>query len=309
MEKRRILCISFIVMILFFSIFSFNTLEVEAKNVSCPMCGNSHDTSKLKFPNNWCYEMSCKVYGGDIISKTATEVLEFNVKGTTFNGIWTRGKYYYNSLAVLGKILVTTYVMYDLMTKSAMDNLTPEHIFKGFMRLAVGILLIDNGYEFIGAASEFFTDLFRKIGGKGVSATPGGCNFGKMASANIFDAFLDASFIFIPWLIMLAASVIISVTCWSRVLDITVRIIFAPIGMADIINDGTKSAGWKYFKRLCASLLQGSVIVATAKSYGMVVNVMSKMDGLAAWAMPIIISFVMIFILFKASAFAADIVG
>jgi flagellin-specific chaperone FliS len=135
------------------------------------------------------------------------------------------------------------------------------------------------------------------------------CKFGKLVNQNFFQGLVDASTLWIPWLLMLAAGAILSITCWIRVLDIMVRVIFAPIGMADIMNDGTKSSGWMYFKKLLASLLQGSILIATIKAYGMVMVVTQKMSGLATWAVPIILSFVLISLFFKASAMASDVVG
>ncbi len=108
---------------------------------------------------------------------------------------------------------------------------------------------------------------------------------------------------------MLVAGGILSVTCWIRALDITLRVIFAPIGMADIMNDGTRSSGWRYFKRLASSFVQGIVLIVTVKSYGVALTVVQNMNGLAAWAMPIILAFVMIGLFFKASGTAAEIIG
>jgi hypothetical protein len=87
------------------------------------------------------------------------------------------------------------------------------------------------------------------------------------------------------------------------------RVIFAPIGMSDIINDGTRSSGWRYFKRMMASILQGSVIIAAARAYALIMPVIMKMNGFLAWLMPIVLAFVMIAMMFKASMIANDIIG
>ena len=94
-----------------------------------------------------------------------------------------------------------------------------------------------------------------------------------------------------------------------RVLDITSRVIFAPIGMADIVNDGVNSSGMRYLKKLLGSLLQGAIIVVCVKSYNIVMPIVAQMKGMAEWGMSIILSFVLISLIFKASAIASEVVG
>ena len=306
---KKTLSTLLLIIFIFFCISSINIITVEAK--TCPICSEDHNTDSLSFPNSWVYEMGCKLYGGDIMTSDTEEVLQFNVAGTKFSSLWDEGKRLYDGFALLGKLLLVVYVMYDLFTKSAMDTITAEHVAKSFMRLAIGVLIVNGGYDMISGGSAFMTMLFNKIANPPAGANPmkDYCNFGEMVRASFFDALVSASTMFIPWLLMLLAGGILSVICWMRVLDIMIRVIFAPVGMADIMNDGTRSSGWRYFKKLLSSLLQGAVLIVIIRAYNMVLPVVMKMDGLAAWAMPIILSFVMIGLFFKASGMATEIIG
>lgn len=294
---------------MFFIICSFNILTVEAEQ--CALCGSDHNLDKLRFPNSWVYSMQCKIYGGDIMGDDTIEVIQFNVEGSKFKSLWDKGAEVYDMFSLLGQLLCAVFVMYDLMTKAIGDNINAEHIFKGFMRLAIGIIIIKNGYLMIGAAAEFATNIFNAVMSNGVNgnAMADMCNYVELVNKTWYDALVDASTLFIPWLLMLIAGMILSVTCWIRVLDIMVRVIFAPLGMADIINDGTRSSGWMYFKRLLGSLVQGSVLIVTIRAYGLIMPIVQRMSGLASWAMPIILSFVLISLFFKASGLARDIIG
>lgn len=309
MNKKTISIILLSICIVFL-ICSFNVLRVDAAMQDCPLCGGQHNIEKLGWPQSWVYDMQCKIYGGDIMSDDTIEVVQFNVEGSKFKTLWDRGEEIYNVFALLGQLLCAVYVMYDLMTKAIGDNINAEHVFKGFMRLAIGIIIIKNGYTMIGAASEFATEIFNKLMSNGNgAATANLCNYGNLVLMDFFEALVNASELFIPWLLMLVAGMILGVTCWIRVLDIMVRVIFAPLGMADIMNDGTRSSGWAYFKKLLASLVQGSILIVTIKAYGMIMPVVQNMSGLASWAMPIILSFVLISLFFKASAMANDVIG
>ena len=308
--KRKVISILLLSLCVFCLIFSINTLTVNADEI-CVLCGNPHNVAGMSWPNSWVYDMQCKIYGGDIMGDDTLEVVQFNVQGNKFSTLWDKGAELYEGFAILGELLCAVYVFYDLLTKAISDNINAEHVFKGFMKLAIGMLIIKNGYVMIGAAAEFATNVFNQImsNGEGGAAMADMCEFGTLNSKNFFQALVDASTLFIPWLLMLVAGAILAVTCWIRVLDIMVRVIFAPIGMADIMNDGTRSSGWAYFKRLLGSLLQGSVLIVTIKSYGIIMPVVQRMSGLASWAMPIILAFVLISLFFKASAMAADVVG
>ena len=311
MISRKTLSILLLILLVFCFISSVCTITVDAASKKCPICSENHDTSELSFPNSWTYEMACKLYGGDIMTADTEEVLQFNVSGSKFYDLWKKGEDIYNGFALLGKLLLTVYVLYDLFTKASMDNLTAEHVAKAFMRMAIGIVIINNGYTMIGAASEFITNVFNAIANPPAGGNPMAehCNFSAMKRAKWHVALVDASTLFIPWILMLFASGILSVICWMRILDIVIRVIFAPVGMADIMNDGLRSSGWRYFKKLLSSLTQGALLIVIIRAYNMVLPIVTQMDGLASWAMPIVLSFVMMALFFKASGMASEVIG
>lgn len=290
-----------------------STIQVDAAT-KCSICGVEHETSKLSGMKAWAYNMAKVLYGGEILDSTTTKVLRFDTSSSEFNPLWLKGEELYQTFAKLGQLLLAVYVMYDLMTKSAGDSLTPEQFFKAIVRLIIGYIIMQNGFDIVTEGTALISSIFDKVtassGGGNQYPLAAYCPFSKLLfEKNVFDAMVDASGMFIPWLIMLLAGSIVNITCWARVLDIMMRLIFAPIGMSDLMNDGLRSSGWRYFKRLLASVLQGSVIIATIKGYSILMPVIMNMNGIAAWAMPIVMAFVLIAMMFKASAVANDIIG
>ena len=117
---------------------------------------------------------------------------------------------------------------------------------------------------------------------------------------------------YIPWLIVLVTKFIISIMCWTRVLDIMIRIILAPVGMADIMVSGTRGSGWAFFKRLMVSTIQGAVIIAIMYAYSQVLSVINNSatgTGLPAYGLAIICTCVTLFAILKSQSYAQDVIN
>lgn len=65
----------------------------------------------------------------------------------------------------------------------------------------------------------------------------------------------------IPWLLALISEVILQVILISRMFEITVMTIFAPLAISDIYREGTSSNGVTYIKKMLALSLQITVII------------------------------------------------
>ena len=308
-----------ILLILFIAIAIFGIMPIQshAANVSCPFgCTGGHDVNELGGTQKTAYNWYCVVYGGQLFQESkngslgTTEVLEFDVTSSNFSNLWNTCENYYNVLSVFGKMLVVIYLLLDIMEKSTADNLNAEHFVKCFIKGVIGIIVIDMGWDIVTAGIGFANDVFGELmaSDKSFSAT-GVCPYNDLHEVNSIAGLVYMARVFIPWLLMMGAQMIISVICWARILDLVVRVIFAPIGMADMMQEGTRGNGWKYFKKIVASALQGAVILAIVKSYGIITSTVSSASGAGGWVVAIILAFVVISVSFKSQSIASDIVG
>lgn len=306
-----------IIMVLLIS--SINIINVNAEDLyNCPLCNQEHDKDEItNVINEWVYSMECRVYGGDIIPEGITTILKFDLNSpdngfAEMNGLVNSA---YSLFSKLGMLLMAVYVMYDLFGKVSSEQLNGEILFLALVKLLLGVIIINSGKDIMFYGIGVMNQVFDAVSGVSfTNATPstntGNCKFFEYTNDDyVWQALLDGSFIFIPWLISFITGLVISISCWSRVLDITVRIIFAPIGMADMITEGTKSSGWGYFKKLLTAVLKGSILLMVLKCYGVVVSMTQDMSMFFAWMMPILLSIIVIGLIFKSSNVADDIIG
>ena len=65
----------------------------------------------------------------------------------------------------------------------------------------------------------------------------------------------------VPYLITWFPTILVKVACYARSIEIIVRTMLAPIGMADIYSEGTRGPGFRYLRKFLAVNLQAVVIL------------------------------------------------
>ena len=65
----------------------------------------------------------------------------------------------------------------------------------------------------------------------------------------------------IPWLISMIGEIILQIVLISRILEIGVMTVFAPIAISDVYREGTSSTGVQYMKKMLALGMQVAVII------------------------------------------------
>ena len=129
---------------------------------------------------------------------------------------------------------------------------------------------------------------------------------------NIFDKFGAYVQLFIPYvltqLIMIAAKFVVLQTLF----EIGIRRFFAPLAVADIYQDGMRSAGVRYFKKYFATFLKLAIIIFVAEVGGqMTTSVMGSVttNGMERVMITITINFTLVGVMMRGGEFANDIVG
>lgn len=180
----------------------------------------------------------------------------------------------YNALRVTGIIIMLLYFFLSIVDKITSEQLSTELFIRKIIGLAICLLLILNGARILDGILDWSTALITDTSAFMKSFTYGATDAKGYyewlsdfltSPKGTISKFLAALGIFlssiIPFLAQLALTVIVFIVGISRFLEIAIRYMFAPIGIAPIVHDGMRSSGAKYIKKFAACCLNGAVII------------------------------------------------
>ena len=298
-----------------------------ASDTTCPLCGHLHNYNAFSWGyQRFLWTMAVNTYGDIINPKNPApddgtgagsdtigivDILRFDTN-TTFQKVMSAGESVYDMLAIVGAIIVFTYFLLELAEVNMDDGFTYETLTKHVIKTIVGILIIKNGFMILEWALTTCTSIFDTLStatsGNAISVfTFSGCPFHMCVGANLID-FLGGFFSYaIPYIAILAAMMTVRIICWARLLDITIRVMLAPIGMSDLIKGGMNSGGVRYLKKLCASSLQGACILAVMAAYrAIAASIYATSTGVFA---SIVVALALVTAVKKTGAIAEDVLG
>lgn len=175
---------------------------------------------------------------------------------------------YNNVILPVGYALLCLYFLIELIEKTSSENLNFEHFIRLFIKLIVGKMLMDNALTLLFGMIDFSNSIVAATA-EGYEAP--GSSIDLQGIKDSIDAInkwgiltmigLWAKLI-IPYVGNVVVNILASVICWSRSVDIVVRMLMAPIAMPDIFSEGTRGNGFRYLKKFLAVCLQGAIILA-----------------------------------------------
>ena len=200
------------------------------------------------------------------------------IRNTTEEGSKTLLSYVedaYSALKVTGLTLMLLYFFLSIMDKITSEQLSTEMFIRKLILLAVGIITILYGYNILYAILDYSNYLI----------TDTGTFMDRMRAATSMEklqqirALLDAGNstlvkvitalgVIIKYLMFflcqLAMTIVVFVVGVSRLIEIIIRMMFAPIALAPIVHDGMRSTAFRYIKKFAACCINGAVIVCIA---------------------------------------------
>lgn len=291
-------------------------MQVNAATFTCPSCGNEHT---LNWIQKIDFDFTNEVYSGQLFEKSDVDagpldinaVLAFDItEADSFGKIWAYSKEIYNAVLPIGQILAVVYFLLAIMEKTLQDNFNAEQFARNLVRLTAMLLILQNGFDLMEQFMKISTFIYEKLQAMTTfHGNPKACKYAECSKRELFESIGNILGMIIPYLLMSIAKIIIRVIAWSRILNMVIRIMFAPIGMADSVRGGTSSQGFKYFKKIIACSLQGSLILGVSVAYNLIVDVIQTSGGGTAWLHTIILAAVMVTLVFKTSSMAEDALG
>lgn len=311
----------------------FTTTPVYAEDltkVKCNLCGAEHDLSPAAVDafQRTVFEMNDLVYAAQLVDMSDAEdpdassgmtmlkALEFNTEKEPFAGLWATARTYYNALKGFGVLLAAVYSLIETLAHVSKDTLTPEYFMKELMKLTIAIIVVLNGFEIATGVVGIASGIFNTIGAASqtVTANSDNCIYHLFNGGNILEEMIGYAqlighlfTLLIPWVILSIAQIVISIVCWSRILELVVRVIFAPIGIADLFVHGTRSNGIKYLKQILVCAVQGAVILGMIQAYGIIIANITP--GVGQWTITVVLGIVLLTSVSGAKNIASDVCG
>ena len=316
MQKTKCFKIAIIIFAFLMLFLSFIPIQVNADEFTCPTCGNG-TKHNLSWYQKADFDFTNTVYSGNLFAESdgdasgfsVNTVLAFDITTGLFKDLWTEAERLYGVILPVGELLAFIYYLMTLMEKSLSDKFSAEQLARDTIRLVGMLLILRSGFELLTWGMNLSAFVYQKLQSlTSLEDNPGNCKAGECGSRDFFGALGHMLSMLIPYLLISIARLVVRVICWNRVLGIIVRVIFAPIGMADSVKGGTSSQGFRYFKKIVAIAMQGTLILGVSVAYNLIVSAISA-DGSIGWVQPIVLAAVVITLIFKTSSMADEMLG
>ena len=263
-EKTRKKSKNIIILIccLILSLSIFFTIPVSAATDYIEYGGKQYSLDKDDYTSKlgpFTFKAAYFVYGGAFDSLADDNLLTIDTSAS----YWTTFTSFYNAIVPVGTILAVLWVLFDLIEKAQVDQMTGEIMVKFGIKLIVPIMLMSNGADILEGLIELANGIFNKF----YSVPPASSTvaildeiYEEILAGNVFYCIQALIELLLPFIAIIAAIIIMYVLIFGRILELGVRFIFTPIGIADAFTHGISSPGVRYLKKFFAVALQGAVI-------------------------------------------------
>lgn len=249
-------------------------------------------------------------------------ILKLDPSRGEFSEAWSAVESVYtNAMVPIALGLMIIWFMVALMEKSASEQVTIEQFLLMFVKLIAAKFLIDNGFQIFTELWSLGITLIDDVGhafadGDGISfdykdlwldltGVTWGDKLPFLTSLGLLAQLL------IPWLVTKAIIACVYFICYSRLIEMLVRMLAAPIAVSDFITEGIRGSGWRYLKNFLAICLQGMIIVAIGQLYPLIMaGVLSSSGNFWTVILKFIaFSFAAISLMFKSLSLSKELIG
>ena len=224
-----------------------------------------------------------EIFGGGLFNGVAEQLM--TNPQTTYGSAWTFIEKVYNDFMVpIALGLMVVWFLVAFIQKAAVENVTFESVFLTFTKLIVAKFLIQNGLSILTNLWSFGIRSISDISGVLSLQNSGGNIVPQETLEAIWTELTGCSWekdpgfikslpalvqLMIPWIVAWAMKIIVSFICYSRLIEMIIRMMAAPIALSDFMTEGLHGAGWKYLKTFLAIVFQGILLYLIAVVFSM----------------------------------------
>jgi hypothetical protein len=268
-----------------------------------------------------------------------------NSNSDLYSGLWGNVENAYNAISIIGGSLLILYFFMGIADKLTKDRLTGYELLRSGIELMIALMVVIEGFNLFQGISTLTQEIYESLSGITISEwdTPdrnyqaffksnnyGGQNVSDWTDDMQWDSetkddknckvhgWGGMTALFIPVIEVLLMALVTEVGCLigvaamvSRVIQMAVYMIFAPIATADMFHGGAlNSQGFRYLKKFFAICLQGAVIYGIIFATSALQASFLKSTNLVSNPLFILIpGLIMVIMILKSQQFANDIIG
>lgn len=197
-----------------------------------------------------------------------------------------------HTIMTLGISVMVIYFFMDLVEKSVSKMLSLQQLFLSFLKLIFAALLICYSPKLMDGMMEFGNALADTmvLSASGTetlwfdqTSTHFGSNWDNMdilrfnlSSLKLLSQIGYVIQLFVPYIIAAATEVVFYLIMISRIVELAVRFLMAPIALGDAFNDTRHSVAINYLKKILALCLQFAVALGICISVNLIIQGLSN---------------------------------
>lgn len=221
----------------------------------------------------WMLEQIC---GPDLFS-SMYETLSINwfAGGEAYEAVYVL----HNIVKPVATMMLFIYFMIAFVDKLSGENFTWEQLWRQMAMLLASKYLIEHGFDILkllfnigmAAAAQISESFNTDIAANTYDAETLIEGF-KEQMGGLFKIDFIANiamfiYLLIPWLFSWVMKLCVTIICYSRIIEIYARAVFAPVAISDFFHSGLQGGGWRFLKNFLAVSLQGAMILVIAIIY------------------------------------------
>lgn len=271
---------------------------------------------------DWMKSWFTDIFSNEVFTKIA-EILKLDPSSGELSFAWQAAERVYNNVMVpIALGLLVIWFLVNLMEKSSSEQITIEQFLMLFVKLIAAKFIIDNGFQIFADLWSLGISVIDDVG-DAFTHNANGLAFDYHAlwkditghewneKLPILTSLGLMCQLLLPWIASKIMIACVYFICYSRLLEMLVRMLATPIAVSDFVTEGLHGAGWRYMKNFLAICLQGMIIVAIGQLYPLVMaGVLTTSGGFWTVVLKYLaFSFAAIALMFKSLSLSKELVG
>lgn len=270
---------------------------------------------------NTCKGMVDDIFSGGL-SESVKDIVLVN-PATKYPEAWSIMTDVYKGavLPVAFGLLALHLVIGVIQQSIRLDQLTWQQFIKPFMTFLAAWIVIRNGMTIllvlISVSQEITETMSISAESSMETLLAGAYAIVEKEVDGIISGVFFMFQIFLPWAASLILNLAIKIVCYTRIFELYLKTMIAPLGMSDVVTKGLEGNGLRFFKNYFATCLQGAIIVGISIIYGAILGSIlpsaeaiaaeTSIAGLAGTAL--VMGFAALSMMMKAGQIAKEVLG
>lgn len=269
---------------------------------------------------NTCKTMIAEIFNGGL-SESVKEIILTN-PALAYPDAWSVIENVYKSgILPIAFGLLTVHLIIGVIQQSIrLDQLTWQQLIKPFLSFFAAWFVMKNGLNILLILIQISQEIVEHMGSASSSSMESLLDAANAIVEREVDGIITGFFfmfqILLPYAAALILNLAIRVVCYTRIFELYLKTMIAPLGMGDIVTKGVDGNGMRFFKNYFATCLQGAIIIGVSIIYGAVLgSILPGVDasaettiaGLAGTAL--VMGFAALSMMFKAGQITKEVLG